>query len=177
MSLAILLVSVSISAFLLWEGSRFRESEIRGRSLFIGGYFSALAAEDIISGDRHGLYRKLTPAFLSQGNLSRDVLYLRVYDRSGRFLPGSMQRGRNEESSSAEKDLDGDVVSSVGPRFHRVAKGVYDLVMPVVINDARVGFVKVGISGQGFQQQFGNVTKKAIIAGASRETVTKKPRR
>ena len=167
MSLAILFVSVFISAFLLWEGSRFRESEIRGRSLFIGGYFSALAAEDIITGNRRELYRKLTPAFLSQGDVSRDLLYLRVYDRLGRFLTGSMLRGHNEDCSSAEKDLDSDVVSSVEPRFQLVGKGVYDLVMPVVIDDARVGFVKVGISGQGFQQQFGNVTKKAIIAGAA----------
>ncbi|NTW58779.1 MAG: HAMP domain-containing protein [Nitrospirae bacterium] len=167
MSLAVLVVSVFISAFLLWEGSRSRESEIRSRSLFIGGFFSALAAEEIITGDRRGLDRKLTPAFLSQGNVSRDLLYLRVYDRVGRFLTGSMPRGHNEDRSSAERDLDSDVVSSVEPRFQLVGKGVYDLVMPVVIDDARVGFVKVGISRHGFQQQSGNVTKKAISAGAA----------
>lgn len=115
MSLAMLLVSVFIRAFLLWEGSRSRESELRDRSLFIGGYFSALAAEDIITGDRQGLHRKLTPAFLSQGNVSRDLLYLRVYDRLGRFLAGSMPRGHNEDRSSAERDLDSDVASGVEP--------------------------------------------------------------
>jgi signal transduction histidine kinase len=166
MSLAILLVSVFISAFLLWEGTRYRESEIRARALFIGGYYSSLAAEDIITGDRQELYRKLTPAFLSQGDVSRDLLYLRVYDSLGHFLTGSIPRGRNEDRSFAEKDLDSDLVSSVVPRFQLVGKGVYDLVMPVVIDDARVGFVKVGISRQGFQQQFGDVTKKAVIAGA-----------
>ena len=165
MSLAILIVSVFISAFLLWEGTRSRESEIRGRALFIGGYFSALATEDIISGDRRELYRKLLPAFLSQGYVSRDLLYLHVYDRKGQFLTGSMPRGHDEEGLSAEKYLAGDVVSSPEPRFQLVGKGVYDLVMPVLIDDVRVGFVKVGISRQGFQQQFGDVTRKAVIVG------------
>ncbi len=167
MSSAILLVSVFISVFLLWEGTRSRESEIRSRALFIGGYFSALVADDIITGDRHELYRNLTPAFLSQGDVSRDLLYLRVYDRSGRFLVGSMPRDHNEDRSSAEKSLESYAVSSVEPRFQLAGSGVYDLVMPVLIDGARVGFVKVGISRQGFQQQFGDVTKKATIAGAA----------
>jgi signal transduction histidine kinase len=166
MSLAILLVSAFISVFLLWEGTRTWESESRSRALFIGGYFSALAADDIITGDRRELYRKLTPAFLSQGDISRDLLYLRVYDRSGKFLTGNVQRGHTEDNSFAAQDLASDVVSSVGPKFQLVGKGVYDLVMPVLIDNARIGFVKVGIFRQDFQQQFSDVTKKAIIAGA-----------
>ena len=166
MSLAILLVSAFISAFLLWEGARSRESEIRGRALFIGGYVAALAAEDIMTGDRQELLLKLTPAFLPQGSVSRDLLYLRVYDRMGQFLTGSMPRVHENERPSAENQLSNDVLTSVETRFQLVEKGVYELVMPVLAGDVRVGFVTVGISRQGFQQQFGDVTKKTIIVGA-----------
>lgn len=165
MSLAILIVSAFISAFLLWEGTRSREAEIRGRALFIGGYYSALAAEDIIAGNRRELYRKLKPAFLSQGYVSRDLLYLHVYDRTGRFLTGNMPTDHREEGVFVGKHLARDEVSSYEPLFQVIATGVYDLIMPILIDDTRVGFVRVGISRLGFQQQFGDVTRKAIIAG------------
>jgi signal transduction histidine kinase len=167
MSLALLLVSVLLGVFLLWEGHRSREAEIRGRALFIGNYFSSLAIDDIVTGNRSELYRKLAPAFLSPGHVSRDLLYLRIYDRAGQFLTGIMLRDHNEERSSAEKYLDSDVMSSVEPRFRFVGKDVYDLVLPVLIDDERIGFVKVGISRQGFQQQYGDVTKKTVITGAA----------
>jgi signal transduction histidine kinase/HAMP domain-containing protein len=167
MSLAILIVSALISAFLLWEGTRSRELEIRGRALFIGEYFSALAAEDIISGDRRELYRKLAPAFLSQGYGYRDLLYLHVYDRAGRYLTGNMLHGQDEELPSVDKSLAIDAVSSPEPKFQIIRKGVLDLVMPVLIEDVRIGFVKVGMSQQGFQQQFGDETKKAILVGVA----------
>ena len=105
MSQAILIVTAYISAFLLWEGTRSRESEIRGRALFIGGYFPALAAEDIITGNRRELYRKPAPTFFSQGYVSRDLLYLHVYDRTGQLLTGTMPGGHNGEGLSVEKYL------------------------------------------------------------------------
>jgi two-component system NtrC family sensor kinase len=76
-----------------------------------------------------------------------------------------MSGGQGEERFSVEKNLAGDVVSGPAPIFQRAGNGVYDLVMPVLSDDVRIGFVKVGISGKGFQQQFGDVTKKAVIIG------------
>jgi sensor histidine kinase regulating citrate/malate metabolism len=42
---------------------------------------------------------------------------------------------------------------------------VYDLVMPVIVDDAAVGFVQVGISRRGSQRQFDDVSKKAAVGG------------
>lgn len=165
MSLAIFLVSSFIGVFLLWEGIHSREAEIRGRASFIGSYFSSLAIEDIRSENRPELYRKLMPAFLSPGYISRDLLYLRVYDRTGRLLIGSKPRGDKDEQFPTQAYIDTKSLKTFEPRFERAADGAYDLVMPVLVDDAAVGFVQVGISRRGFQQQFGDVTKKAVAVG------------
>lgn len=165
MSIAIFLVSSLIGMFLLWEGTRSREAEIRGRAAFIGSYFSSLAIDDIRSENRPELYRKLMPAFLSPGYISRDLLYLRVYGRTGELLIGSKPHGDRAEQFSAPERIDTESPKTFEPQFQRAADGVYDLVMPVIADDAAVGYVQVGISRQGFQRQFGDVTRKALVVG------------
>ena len=95
MSLAIVLVAMLVGFFLLSEGKRAEELELRSRAYYIGSYFSALAIDDIITENRYELYRKLTPAFLAQEHSprGRDLLYLIVYDRAGNILTGKTPDG------------------------------------------------------------------------------------
>jgi len=86
MSRTIFLVSAFIGMFLFWEGTRSPEAEIRSRVYFIGSYFPFLSIDDIKLEDRPELYRNLMPAYLSPGDISRDLLYIRVYNRTGMLL-------------------------------------------------------------------------------------------
>jgi hypothetical protein len=93
MSLAVVLVSALIGMFLLGEGTRSQEAEIRGRAYFIGNYVSSLAVDDITLENRPELYRKLMPSYLSPGYISRGLLYLRVHNRTGNLLDDSRPHG------------------------------------------------------------------------------------
>ena len=137
MSLAIVLVSVLVGLFLLSEGKRAEELELRSRAYSIGSYFSALAIDDIITENRYELYRKLTPAFLAQEHSprDRDLLYLIVYDRAGNILTGktpngviSMRNGEGPPDRGAAADgssapLDEALFRSAEPVFARTAEG------------------------------------------------------
>jgi signal transduction histidine kinase len=165
MSLAIVLASAFIGMFLLWEGTRSQEAEIRGRAYFIGSYFSSIAIDDIKLENRPELYRKLMHAYLSPGYISRDLLYLRVYNRTGTLLVDSKPHGDRGEQFRAQAHIDTKSLKTLEPRFELAANSVYELVMPIIVDDAAAGFVQVGISRQGFQRQFGDITKKAAVAG------------
>jgi len=168
MLLAILLVSSFIGAYLLSEGKRGQESEMRGRALYIGSYVAALAVDDLVREDRQALQRKLAPAFLAQGEASRDLLYLVVLDREGRVLAGNASARMAVPSGHA-----GDVQATempgppppmaTEPRFSQPVAGTLEVLIPVLAGNVRVGQVKVGISGGRFERQFGDVTKKVLL--------------
>ncbi len=168
MSLAICLVVALLGTFLLWEGKRSQHMEIRNRVYFIGSYFSSLAIDDIITENRHELYRKLSPAFLSRGNVSNDLLYLIVYNRAGHLLVANAPRdiiGSQERrgSSSSLEVLDASTLKGIEPHFQQLENNVYELTMPVLFNDVKVGYVRVGISGRRTQEQLDDVSKKAVL--------------
>jgi signal transduction histidine kinase/HAMP domain-containing protein len=167
MSLAICLVVALLGTFLLWEGKRNQHMEIRNRVFFIGSYFSSLAIDDIVTEDRQELYRKLSPAFLSRGNVSNDLVYLIVYNRAGHLLIANAPRdiigSRIEGSSSSLEVLDSSLRKATEPHFEQLENDLYELTMPVMFNDVKVGYVRVGISGRRTQEQLDEVSKKAIL--------------
>jgi len=181
MSLAIVLVSMLVGFFLLSEGKRAEELELRSRAYSIGSYFSALAIDDIITENRYELYRKLTPAFFAQEHSprDRDLLYLIVYDRAGNILTGktpngviSMRNGEGPPDRGAAADgssapLDEALFRSAEPVFARTAEGNYHLTLSVLVDDARVGFVRVGISNRQFPPAGGAFSRKTIIVVAA----------
>ena len=169
MSLGIFLVAAMTGLFLLWEGRAAQSEEIRGRALSIGGYFSALAVDDIVSENRAELYRKLMPAFLTQGGSSRDLTYLLVYNRTGQLLIGNTPRDVLHSPAAPEGSprevLEDHVLGSTEPVFRKTTEGIFDLILPVFANDRAVGFVRVGISSLVYREQLGKVTTKAVLVG------------
>ncbi len=179
MSLAIVLVSIVVGFFLLSEGKRAEERELRSRAYYIGSYFSALAIDDIITENRYELYRKLTPAFLAQEHSphDRDLLYLIVYDRTGNVLTGKTPNGvvnildgeGRPDGSAADgfwAPLDEKLFRSAEPVFVPSSGDNYQLTLPVLVDGTRVGFVRVGISNRQFPPSGGEFSRKAIIVVA-----------
>ena len=178
MSLAIVLVSMLVGFFLLSEGKRAEELELRGRAYYIGSYFSALAIDDIITENRNELYRKLTTAFLAQEHSprNRDLLYLIVYDRTGNFITGKTTNGVVEirdgdgpldrgafGDDGFSAPLDDESFRSAEPVFASTSGGNYRLTLPVLVDETRVGFVRVGIANRPFPPSGGEFSRKAII--------------
>lgn len=171
LSLAIVLVASLIGAFLLREARRSQQAEMRGRALYVASYFSALAADDIRAEDRAELYRKMMPAFLAPGDASRDLLYVTVYGRTGAMLIGSSPRrvplsDANGGEVPVEESLDPSVLGRSAPLVRQLDNNILDVVMPVMIEDERVGFVKVGLSRASIQERFGDVTSQIVLVVA-----------
>ena len=167
MSVAICLVVALLGAFLLWEGRRNQQAELRNRVTFIGNYFSSLAVDDILTEDREQLYRKLSPAFLSRGNVSTDLAYLMVYDRAGRLLiantPREVLPSHGRDDASPRERLDASMLRAADPRFRQIGNALFELVMPVLSGDTVVGYVRVGILDRRYEQQVREVSRKAVV--------------
>ncbi len=166
MSLAILLVLCLAGAFLLWQGKRNREVELRNRVHFIASYFSSLAVDDIIKEDRKQLSRKLSPAFLSSGTVAGDLAYVIVYNREGRLLiantsPESVQSRQRGAFSLGV--LDRSTVKGPDPLFDRPEENLYEVVKPVVFNNATVGYVRIGIVSGRTKEEFDGVSRRAVV--------------
>ena len=63
MSTALLLVALLVGAFFFWQGKQALDVEIRGRALYVARDLAALTLDDIITGNRLEIYKKLTPPF------------------------------------------------------------------------------------------------------------------
>ncbi len=161
------MVVALLGAFLLWEGRRNQQAELRNRVTFIGSYFSSLAVNDIVTEDRGQLYRKLSPAFLSRGSVSTDLAYLMVYDRAGRLLIAKTPResipSHGRDDALPREGLDASMLRAAEPRFRQTGSGLFELVMPVLSGDMVAGYVRVGISDRRYEQQLREVSKKAIV--------------
>lgn len=168
MFLAILLVSSFVGAFLLREARISQEADMRGRALYIGSYFAAQAFDDLLREDRRELQRKIAPAFQAQGDTSRDLVSLAVFDRSGRMLAGNVALGAGVLSGrpgeeGAAGGLDPSLLGETAPRFSQPSAGTLEVLIPVLAGDRHAGFVKVGISDLRFQRQFSDVVQKVLV--------------
>jgi len=179
MTVALVSVAALVGAFFFWEGKQHLDAEIRGRALYVARELGALTADDIITGNRPEIYRKLSPPFTAnEDSLSRSsLLYLMVYNHQCELIMGNtasevfLDRGSSfytfPSANSVVRDegaLSCDPRSITGPVFHVKQSGVYDLILPVLMGVERVGFVRVGISGQPYERQFVDVMKKAAVA-------------
>lgn len=179
MSLALFFVSAMIGLFFLWEARDAVDTEVRGRATYVGRYFSALMIDDIITEDSYEMYKKLVPAFLSHDDTpaSGDLVYLMVYNRKGALIIGKTPDGmivhRNSgpytqgsfaARSSDAAELDADVRNLMEPFFQKKENGLYEITMPVIISNDRVGFLRIGISNQWRAEKFIGFVKKALLA-------------
>ena len=176
MSVAIFLVVVLTGVFVLGEGKRTRDAEMHSKALTLAGYYSRLAVDDIQAENIFELYRKAVPAFASGdgSDKDQDLVYLAVYQRTGHLLFGKTPDGiipakgpperpvPDSTSSIVPLRIDVDPTTISAPIFLRLNERVYDLTLPVMVDNAAVGFVKVGISAQRVQQRFKIFATKTI---------------
>jgi len=178
MSAALVLVAVLVGAFFFWQEKKALDAEMQGRSLYMARDFSALAADDIITGKKLELYKKLKPHFAVHDDTSYggDLLYIMVYNHKGELLIGSNAAGAFSNSDSSlttfpsgnrlvlnDVTLSPEARQTQGPHFIKKPE-ICDLTVPVFAGNERVGFVRVGISGQKYQKKLSEIAKQAVIA-------------
>ena len=179
MSAALILVAVLVGAFFFWQGKNALNAEIRSRALYVARVLSALTVDDIVTGNRYEIQKKIAPAFISndEAQSGSDLLYLMIYDHKCDLLIGSTASEVFFDSSSysnippsAKKNvieeipIDCKAAEMNAPVFIIKKTGAYDLTHPVMAGSKLVGFIRVGISGQRYAERFAEIVKKAAIA-------------
>jgi signal transduction histidine kinase len=179
MMAALVLVAALVGAFFFWEGEKNLDAEIRGRTFTAARQLSALIAEDIITGNRHDLYKKLTLPFAANEDAQSGsaLLYQMVYDNNCDLLIGSTPTDVFFNSDSYFYTLPGekkkerenvalkcDLSQTHSPVLVTSKNGVYDLTLPVMVGKERVGFVQVGVSGEPSQKKFFGIVNKSAVA-------------
>ncbi len=179
MMVALILAAAMVGAFFFWEGKKTLDAEIRGRTLYVARELAALAADDIITGNRLELSKKLPPLFAAHEDAlsGSALLYLMIYNHTCDLLIGSTATEVFFNSGSYYYKLPsenipvrGDIVLSCDsaqarePLFTLRKNGVYDLTLPVPAGSERVGFVRVGMSGKQYEKIFFGIMKKSAVA-------------
>ncbi len=179
MMVALVLVAVLAGAFFYLEGQKKLDSEIRGRAMYVARELAALTADDIITGNRFELYKKLTPPFAANEGIQSGgpLLYAMVYNHNCSLLIGSTasevffdsesyfytlpsERGAIREDAA----LNCESSYAREPLFVVKKRHIYDLTLPVLAGEDMVGFVRVGISGKRYEDNFVDIMKKSALA-------------
>ncbi len=179
MSAALILVAVLVGAFFFWQGEKALDAEVRGRALYVAKDLSVLTVDDIITGNRLGIYKKLLPPFAAdEDTLSgSDLSYIMVYNHNGKLLIGSsatevfLDRDPyfhiipfDKRVVPTDTELSSEATRTQKPFFALKNPGICDLTFPVMSGSARVGFIRVGISGQRYSEKFSNIFKRGVFA-------------
>ncbi len=179
MMATLILVAALVGAFFFWEGKKALDAEIRGRAMYVARELAASTADDIITGNRFELYKKLSPPFDANEEAPSDraLLYLMIYNHNCDLLIGSTATKVFLNNDSyfytlplGESTLRDDLVLNCGskqtrePFFVIKKRGVYDLTLPVLSGNEPVGFVRVGISEQRYEEKFFGIVKKSAAA-------------
>ncbi len=178
MAAALVLVAVLVGAFFLWQGNKALDAEIRVRALYVAMDLSALTVDDVITGNRLEISRKLTPLFAAHDDASpgSDLLYIVVYDHSGEILNANSPSEvffsnrahfytmlADSQSELSDVALSRDLLQIQQPLFTKKKSEIYDLLYPVLAGHERVGFIRVGISGQRHAEKFSHISKQALV--------------
>jgi signal transduction histidine kinase/HAMP domain-containing protein len=147
--------------------------------MYVARELAALTADDIITGNRPAIYKKVSSPFIASEESSSGsaLLYLMVYDHNCELLIGSTATEvffngdsyfytlpSGNSSVRDEVMLSCETSQIQEPVFQIKKNGVYDLTLPVLSGDERVGFIRVGISGQRYEQKFIDIKKKSVVA-------------
>ena len=91
MSAAVVLVAVLVGAFFLQQGKKALDEEIRGRALYVAKDLAVLTTDDIITGNRFEIYKKINSPFVANADTpsGSDLLYIMVYQHNCELLIGS----------------------------------------------------------------------------------------
>jgi len=179
LSAAVILVAVLAGAFFHWQGRKALDAEIRGRALFVAKSLAALTVDDILTGNRFELHKKITSPFAANEDLpsGSDLLYIIMYNHNCELLIGrsstevffdsdsyfyTIPSGRNAVKEDVPLSCSDSSVTD--PVFRTKDTGVYDLILAVMSGSQKVGYVRVGLSGQRYAERFALIMKKALGA-------------
>jgi signal transduction histidine kinase/HAMP domain-containing protein len=177
MSVALLLIALLVSAFYFWQGKKTLNAEMRGRAVYEARNLSVLIVDDLITRNKAELYKKLKSHFTVNESLpdGGDVLYLMVYDHKGELLAGgSATEASSNDGPHSLRPVSGRFVPNdaalsreakqiQGPFFMRTRPEIYDVTLSVLAGNERVGFVRVGISGQQYAKKLSSIAKQAAV--------------
>jgi signal transduction histidine kinase len=178
MTTAPILVVMLIGVFFFWEGREVIDEETRDRARVVGRELAALTADDVVTGNRVELYKKMSPFFAADEDIrtGKDLLYALIFNRSCGPLVGSTDSGVFFDSKSLyalssgrSAVSDDSVFACVPTQTHEPAivmkkSGVCDLTLPILSGHKLVGYVRVGVSGKLYEKKIFAVMKKS--AGA-----------
>ncbi|OGW36979.1 MAG: hypothetical protein A2010_00545 [Nitrospirae bacterium GWD2_57_9] len=179
MSTALILVSVLVGAFFFWQGKKALDEEIRGRALYVAKDLAALTTDDIITGNRSEIYKKISSPFTASEDIpsGSDLLYIMIYKHNCELLIGSSATEiffnsdtyfytipSGPHAVKEDVPLDCDAVLAKEPVFELKRTGIYDLIFPIMGGGQKIGYVRVGVSGQRYEKKFYAITKKALVA-------------
>jgi signal transduction histidine kinase len=177
-AVALLLVSFLVGFFFYWEGTAMLDAEIRGRALYAARELSSLTTDDIITENRHDIYKKLIPLFVPEDDehTGSDLLYIMIYRHDGTLIIGSSATAAFFDSDSYfytlptgnkmmidDVNLSPELKRATAPIFVFKRAGIYDLTVPVMAGRDRAGFIRVGVSSQRYTEKFSGLKKKAAL--------------
>lgn len=179
MTAALILVATLIGAFFFWEGKKVIDAEIRGRAFLVARELAALTADDVVTGNRFELYKKLSPSFAADEDTrtGKALLYAMIFNSTCDLLIGSTASEVFFDSESYFYTLpsgrsavrDEAVLACVPAQTHQPTfvmkkSGVCDLTLPILAGREIVGYVRVGVSGELYEKKIFAIMKKS--AGA-----------
>lgn len=178
MMAALLLVAALVGAYFFWENRKSLDAEARGRALMLARVLSALTSDDIITGNKQAISKKIEAHLARDNDPSRsDLLYLMVYNREGDLLIGSsatagfFDDGSSSSTLSAGRNtiiddmtLSAAARGAASPVFLRRGAGVFDLTVPIMTGTERTGFVRLGISSRELAKRSFDVMKQGAVA-------------
>ncbi len=178
MSAALILVSVLVGGFFLWQGKKELDEEMRGRALYVARDLAALTLDDIITGNRQEIYKKISSSFAANEDIpsGSDLLYIMVYRHNCELLIGSSANEVFSNSDSyfltipsgsrvvkEEVPLNCNTTQINEPFFQLKGSGIYDLIYPVTSGSQKVGYIRLGLSAQRYESRFSAIMEKALV--------------
>ena len=179
MTAALVLVALLVGVFFYLEGRKALEAEIKNRALYVAKELAALTTDDIITGNQNALAQKVPfPFTTNEESLSGSALqYLVIYNRTCELLIGSTDaevffNGRSyfyslpsvNGTTRDQVPLACDSQQTAAPVFQSKKNGAYDLTLPVLSGNERVGFIRVGISDRQYEHKVSGIMKKSVVA-------------
>ncbi len=179
MTAALVLVALLVGVFFYLDGRKALETEIKNRALYVAKELAALTTDDIITGNQDALTQKVSFPFTTneESRSGSALLYLVIYNRTCELLIGSTDTeiffsDRSyfyslpsvNNTTRDQVPLACDPQQTMAPVFQAKQNDAYDLTISVLSGNKRVGFIRVGMSDNQYENKFSGIMKKAVVA-------------
>jgi signal transduction histidine kinase len=179
MTAAFIMVAALVGLFFLWEGRKTLGAEARNKALYMAQELATETADDIGRQDRLAIYKTIKRHMTADKDTptGRALLYIIAYDQNCSLIIGSTATEIISPNTSflymlpVENEMirDTPLLTCKPSMTHEsilliTKSGVYDYTIPVRIGFEHVGFIRVGVWGQLYGQDFTVITTKAGVA-------------